>query len=157
MTLARRLPALAIALAAWPAFATGQAAPDLPPPTRQTSPRDSSDTPVAPQAPIRILAPSTACDTPTVRRGGQVDDIYWTNGPDKARVTADEVDHYVDLNLVVKTTGYRPGDCIEATIQADDGEDVATDVRQIVLRGRVNETGYVYFQAPLRRHTMILR
>lgn len=109
------------------------------------------------QAPIRILAPSPPCHVATIRGGGKVEDIYWTNGHDNARVTTDEVDHYVDLNVVVKTTGYRPGDCIEATIQADDGGDVATGTKEIVLRGRVNEIGYVYFEAPMRRHTVILR
>ncbi len=109
------------------------------------------------QAPIRILAPSAPCHAATARGGGKVEEIYWTNGPYNARVTTDEVDHYVDLNVVIKTTGYRPGDCIEATLQAGDGQDVATGTREIVLRGRVNEIGYVFFEAPMRRYTVILR
>lgn len=109
------------------------------------------------QAPIRILAPSAPCDVTTARRSGKVEEIYWTNGPYHARVNTDEVDHYVDLDVVIKTTGYRPGDCIEATIQASDGQDVATQARDIVLRGRVNEIGYVFFKAPMRRYTVILR
>ncbi|CAB3674286.1 hypothetical protein LMG3458_01265 [Achromobacter deleyi] len=107
--------------------------------------------------PIRILAASPACPVTTRRSGGKVDDIYWTQGPYNARVDTDEVDHYVDLNLVVKTSGYHPGDCIEATIQADDGQDVAMETKTIVLRARVNEIGYAFFEAPMRRYTVILR
>ena len=43
---------------------------------------------------------------PTERAGGKVIDIYWTRGPDHGRITGGEVDHYVDLNLVVRTRGY---------------------------------------------------
>ncbi|WP_183002376.1 hypothetical protein [Achromobacter sp. UMC71] len=116
-----------------------------------------SPTPGSAQAPIRILAPSPLCHVTTDRPGGKVEEIYWTNGPDHARVTTDEVDHYVNLNLVIKTSGYHAGDCIEATIQADDGADVAMGAREIVLGGRVNEIGYVFFEAPMRRYTVILR
>lgn len=157
MTLFRHLPALALTLAAWPALAAGQTVSGLPSSASQTSPPDAGDARGSSQGPIRILAASAACGVATVRRGGKVDDLYWTNGPYNARVTTDEVDHYVDLNLVVKTTGYQAGDCIEATIQADDGEDVATGTKKIVLRGRVNEIGYVFFEAPMRRYTVILR
>lgn len=160
MAWVRNLLAVAIALTAYPALAEGQALSDaLPPepPARQIAPQEPGDAVLSPQMPIRILAASPACAVATVRRGGKVEDIYWTNGPYQARVTTNEADHYVDLNLVIRTSGYRRGDCIEARLTADDGEDIAMQAKEIVLRGQANEIGYVFFEAPMRRYTVISR
>ncbi|MGO4400011.1 hypothetical protein [Achromobacter sp. PAB15] len=116
-----------------------------------------ADIAASPPAPIQIYAPSAPCRAKTVRPGAKTIEIYWTNGTDGARVTTDEVDHYVDLNVVVRTTGYRHGDCIEVKFHSSDGEDVAMGEKEIVVRGRVNESGIAYFKEPLRNHTLWLR
>jgi len=127
--------------------ASTQAAPHKPP----------ADIAASPPEPIRIYAPSPACRVQTVRPGAKTVELYWTNGPDGARVTADEVDHYVDLNLVVRTAGYRYGDCIEVKFNSSDGEDVAVGENEIVVRGKVNERGIAYFKEPFRKHTLWLK
>lgn len=115
------------------------------------------NTGVSPHISNAILHSSASCDVATVRRAGKVVEVYWTNGPGNTRVTTDEVDHYADLNIVVKTTGYRRGDCIEARIHTHDGEDVALGTKEIVLRGKVNEHGIAFFNAPMNDFTLILR
>ena len=109
-----------------------------------------------PQKSTSALPDAAACEVATVRRDGKVTDIYWTNGPHKTRVTTDVVDHYVDLNLVVRTVGYENGDCIEVRIKTDDGENVAVGTKEIVLRGRVNENGITHFKEPLKTVTVLL-
>jgi len=124
----------------------------------QADPHEAqADIAASPPEPIRIYAPSPACRVQTVRPGAKTVELYWTNGPDGARVTADEVDHYVDLNLVVRTAGYRYGDCIEVKFNSSDGEDVAVGEKEIVVRGKVNERGIAYFKEPFRNHTLWLR
>ena len=83
---------------------------------------------------------------PTERAGGKVIDIYWTHGPDHGRITSGEVDHYVDLNLVVRTRGYLEGDCVEATVQAADGGDIVEGRKTLLLHGRVDKAGVAYFR-----------
>jgi hypothetical protein len=56
--------------------------------------------------------------------------------------------------IEVRTTGYQPGDCIEATVHSDDGEDVAVGVHTLVLRGRVDGNGAALFRAPLKDLTL---
>jgi hypothetical protein len=94
-----------------------------------------------------------ACDTVSVRPKGKVKRLYWAIGPDNRPVHG-SVDHQVDLNLVVRTAGYEPGDCIEATVHSDDGEDVAVGVHTLVLRGRVDQNGAALFRAPLKDLTL---
>lgn len=130
-----------------------------PPPKQSELPQ--TDQPVnagsSPQQPIRIYAASAPCQAETVRRGGKVVELYWTNGPYGTRVTTNEVDHYVDLNLVVRTAGYQAGDCIKVKIHSDNDEDVAIGAKEIVIRGKVNESGVAYFEEPMRNYTVILR
>jgi hypothetical protein len=123
--------------------------------------RDGGKTAGAGLAPPTAAASETAngdardC-APTERAGGKVIDIYWTHGPDHGRITSGEVDHYVDLNLVVRTRGYLEGDCVEATVQAADGGDIVEGRKTLLLHGRVDKAGVAYFKEPLRRYTLIL-
>lgn len=119
--------------------------------------RDGGKTAGAGLAPPTAAASETANDcAPTKRAGGKVIDIYWTRGPDHGRITGGEVDHYVDLNLVVRTRGYFEGDCVEATVQATDGGDIVEGRKTLTLHGRVDKAGVAYFKEPLRRYTLIL-
>jgi hypothetical protein len=101
----------------------------------------------------QVIEDAPACDTVSVRPQGKVKRLYWAIGPDNRPVHG-SVDHQVDLNLVVRTTGYQPGDCIEATVHSDDGEDVAVGVHTLVLRGRVDGNGAALFRAPLKDLTL---
>ncbi len=92
----------------------------------------------------------------TFRPNGKVEELYWTQGEDNKPVTGNEVDQYVDLNLVVKTTGYQNGDCIEVQLSSDEG-DIAVGIKKIVLRDNVNEDGRLYFKQPLKNFTVIIR
>ena len=67
-----------------------------------------------------------------------------------------EVDHYVDLNVVVRTVNFTPGECIEATVRSDDGGEIAEHIDAIVLRGVVNAEGVAYFKAPLSHYKINL-
>ena len=108
--------------------------------------RDGGRTAGAGLAPPTAAASETAngdardC-APTERAGGKVIDIYWTRGLDHGRITGGEVDHYVDLNLVVRTRGYFEGDCVEATVQATDGGDIVEGRKTLTLHGRVDKAG----------------
>lgn len=101
----------------------------------------------------QAMVDAPACDTVTVRPQGKVKKLYWAMGPENRPVHG-SVDHQVDLNLVVRTAGYEPGDCIEATLHSDDGEDVAEGVHTLVLRGRVDQNGAALFRAPLKDLTL---
>ncbi|MCX8569961.1 hypothetical protein [Aminobacter sp. MET-1] len=104
-----------------------------------------------------IDAPIQAtCDLPTRPPKGTVVDIYWTQGPENKRVVVSEVDHYVDLNLVIETSGYAQGDCVEAKIRADDGQEIVDGLKEIVLRGTVDDAGIAYFREPFRGYTLNL-
>lgn len=92
----------------------------------------------------------------TFRPNGKVEELYWTQGEDNKPVTENEVDHYVDLNLVIKTTGYQNGDCIEVQLSSDEG-DIAAGIKKIVLRDNVNEDGRLYFKQPLKNFIVIIR
>lgn len=108
------------------------------------------------QHPRLDLPAAVTCDVVTTRADGKVTEMYWTNTPDNRPITTDTVDHQVNLNLVVKTTGYKKGDCIEATIGSDDGTDITADKKEIILRGRVHDNGIVFFKEPLRGYTLDL-
>lgn len=130
-------------------------------PTLAESPAiDKSDQDKAeatPGRPGHIDAPiQAACDLPTRPPKGTVVGIYWTQGPENKRVVASEVDHYVDLNLVIETSGYAQGDCVEAKIRADDGQEIVDGFKEIVLRGKVDGAGIAYFREPLRGYTLNL-
>ena len=107
--------------------------------------RDGGKTAGAGLAPPTAAASETAngdardC-APTERAGGKVIDIHWTHGPDHGRITGGEVDHYVDLNLVVRTRGYLEGDCVEATVQTAGG-DIVEGRKTLLLHGRVDKAG----------------
>ncbi|WP_210713170.1 hypothetical protein [Pseudomonas sp. MWU349] len=104
------------------------------------------------------VAVNATCNLPVKPSAGKVVEIYWTQGPENRRVVGREADHYVDLNLIVKTVGYRPGECIEATIQSENAADeIADSVKKIVLRGKVDETGLAYFKTPLKDYTLNLQ
>ena len=54
--------------------------------------------------------------------------------------------------------GYRPGECIEATIQSENAADeIADRIKKIVLRGKVDDTGMAYFKTPLKDYTLNLQ
>jgi hypothetical protein len=101
----------------------------------------------------QAIQDATACDVVTVRPQGKVKKLYWVTGPDNRRVRGG-VDHQVDLNLVIRTAGYEPGDCIEASIRSDTGEDVAVGVHTLVLRGRLDANGAALFRQPLKDLTL---
>lgn len=104
------------------------------------------------------VAVNATCNLPVKPSAGKVVEIYWTQGPENRRVVGREADHYVDLNLIVKTVGYRPGECIEATIQSENAADeIADRIKKIVLRGKVDETGLAYFKTPLKDYTLNLQ
>lgn len=101
----------------------------------------------------QAMVDAPACDTVTVRPEGKVKKLYWAMLPDNRPVRG-SVKHQVDLNLVVRTAGYAPGDCIEATIRSDTGDDVAVGVHTLVLRGRVDANGAALFRQPLKGLTL---
>ena len=104
------------------------------------------------------VAVNATCNLPLKPSAGKVVEIYWTQGPENRRVVGREADHYVDLNLIVRTVGYRPGECIEATIQAEKADDeIADRVKKIVLRGKVDDGGMAYFKTPLKNYTLNLQ
>jgi len=104
------------------------------------------------------VAVNATCNLPVKPSAGKVVEIYWTQGPENRRVVRREADHYVDLNLIVRTVGYRPGECIEATIQSENAADeVADRIKKIVLRGKVDDTGMAYFKTPLKDYTLNLQ
>lgn len=105
--------------------------------------------------PTPEMLPSTGCSKATHRPDGKIVRLRWTRGSNDEPVT-DIADHYVDLNLVVESQGYQPGDCIETTISAEDGGEVAVGQRVITLLGRVDERGVVYFKEPLKDYTLII-
>ncbi|OFL33732.1 hypothetical protein HMPREF3069_05840 [Achromobacter xylosoxidans] len=106
-----------------------------------------------PPAPEKLDSPS--CSKATGRFDGKIVRSRWTRGSNDDPVT-DTAVHYVDLNLIVETQGYQPGDCVETTISAEDGGDVAEGHRVITLLGRVDERGVVYFKEPLKDYTLII-
>jgi hypothetical protein len=162
MKFSHSLWAVALSVMASSTMASSPSAPSQPAATPRAAPQNSlhaapAGIAASSPAPIPIYAPSAPCRATTVRPGAKTVEIYWTNGPDGARVTADEVDHYVGLNVVVRTTGYRHGDCIEVKFHSPDGEDVAMGEKEIVVRGKVNESGIAYFKEPFRNHTLWIR
>ena len=121
-----------------------------------TAAADGRRRPAPPTAAASETANGDARDcAPTERAGGKVIDIYWTHGPDHGRITSGEVDHYVDLNLVVRTRGYLEGDCVEATVQAADGGDIVEAARHCCCMDASTRRGRL-LQEPLRRYTLIL-
>lgn len=96
------------------------------------------------------------CEIPSEKGRGKITEMYFTQGPENKRIFSKETNHYVDINLIVKTAGYKKGDCIHATIHAADGDDIVEGRREIILKGRVNGEGNVYFKEPLRNYTLIL-
>ncbi len=92
----------------------------------------------------------------THKPNGKVEEIYWTQGDDNQRVTTNEVKHYVDLNLVVRTTGYARGDCIKVQLSSNEG-DIAVGISKIILLDRVDEHGAIYFKQPLKNFTLIIQ
>ncbi len=162
MKFSHHLWAVALSVMASSSMATEPSAPGELDAIQRASPQEAphkapAEIAASPPAPIQIYAPSAPCRAKTVRPGAKTIEIYWTNGTDGARVTTDEVDHYVELNVVVRTAGYRHGDCIEVTFHSSDGEDVAMGEKEIVVRGKVNESGIACFKEPLRNHTLWLR
>lgn len=111
------------------------------------------DTPSPPAATAPVVAPSCI---PARRAQGKVLDVYWSQGPDNKRVTGATVNHYVDLNLTVLTSGYLKGDCVDVTIQANDGRDIVEGKTTLTFYGRVDARGVAFFKEPLRNHTLIL-
>ncbi|WP_047303485.1 hypothetical protein [Pseudomonas fluorescens] len=104
------------------------------------------------------VALNATCNLPLKPSAGKVVEIYWTQGPENRRVVGREADHYVDLNLIVRTVGYPPGECIEATIQSEKADDeIADRVKKIVLRGKVDDSGMAYFKTPLKDYTLNLQ
>lgn len=104
------------------------------------------------------VALNATCNLPLKPSAGKVVEIYWTQGPENRRVVGREADHYVDLNLIVRTVGYPPGECIEATIQAEKADDeIADRVKKIVLRGKVDDSGMAYFKTPLKNYILNLQ
>ena len=118
--------------------------------------RDGGKTAGAGLAPPTAAASETANGDARLRahraRRRKVIDIYWTRGPDHGRITGGEVDHYVDLNLVVRTRGYLEGDCVEATVQATDGGDIVEGRKTLTLHGRADKARGRLLQEPLRRY-----
>nr|BFD41183.1 hypothetical protein FFPRI1PSEUD_26820 [Pseudomonas sp. FFPRI_1] len=106
----------------------------------------------------KAIAIQATCNLPRTPSPGKVVEIYWTQGPDDEPVVGGEADHYVDLNLIVRTLGYPSGECIEATIQAEnDADEIVDTIKQIVLRGPVDDQGMAYFKTPLKSYTLNLQ
>ncbi len=147
-----------------PLLCVADTAPIKPQPHPVTLPgKTPGSDPAAPANPARapgatVIAIQASCNLPATPSPGKVVEIYWTQGPDDHRVVGGEADHYVDLNLIVRTQGYKPGECIEATISAEnEGEDIADSISKIVLRGKVNGEGLAYFRTPLKHYTLNLQ
>ena len=112
---------------------------------------------VAPNNPrATVISVRASCQKPPEPSPVRIIEVYWTNGLENERVVSESVNHYVDLNLVVRTADFTPGECIEAVISAEDNGEVADNIQKIVLRGQVNEEGIAYFNTPLKGYTLKL-
>lgn len=91
----------------------------------------------------------------SLRPQGEILGIRWTDGPDDLPVEGTAT-HFVTLNLIVTTAGYRTGDCVKVTVRSEDGSEIAEGVQQITVTGRVDERGIARFKEPLRPYTILL-
>ncbi|WP_412850379.1 hypothetical protein ACL0VS_12035 [Chryseobacterium sp. PMSZPI] len=80
--------------------------------------------------------------------------MYWTYGDEETPLT-DSSKFYVDMNLIVKTEGYKDGESIEVVIKAEDGEPIAEGINELTLTGAVQE-GQVIFKEPLKAYTLTI-
>ncbi|WP_256667663.1 hypothetical protein [Pseudomonas sp. Fl5BN2] len=147
-----------------PLLCIAQTAPVKQQPSPATLPGKTPDRESAASASVaatpgdQAVAVDATCNLPVKPSPGKVVEIYWTQGLENRRVVGREADHYVDLNLIVRTVGFRPGECIEATIRGEnDADEIADTIKKIVLRGKVNDEGIAYFKTPLKDYTLNLQ
>nr|WP_315032609.1 hypothetical protein [uncultured Chryseobacterium sp.] len=83
---------------------------------------------------------------------GKVTEMYWVYGDEDKQIT-DYSRFYVDMNLVVKTEGYKDGESLQVTIKAEDGEPIAEGLNELTLSGTV-QNAKVIFKEPLKAYTL---
>jgi len=83
----------------------------------------------------------------------QVLDISWKYGDEDASLK-DQSKHSADLNLHVKTTGYKAGEVVEITIFYEDGSQVLEDEKEVNYTGVVNAKGLVILKEVFKNKTV---
>jgi hypothetical protein len=77
--------------------------------------------------------------------------MYWTYGDTKL---SDKSKFYVDMNLIVKTENYDPGEQIVIRIKNDDGKPLTDERNELIFSGTVGEDNRVIFEEILKKFTL---
>jgi hypothetical protein len=82
---------------------------------------------------------------------GKITEMYWTYGDTKL---SDKSKFYVDMNLIVKTENYDPGEQIVIRIKNDDGKPLTDERNELIFSGTVGEDNRVIFEEILKKFTL---
>ncbi|ERK16507.1 hypothetical protein L580_0082 [Serratia fonticola AU-P3(3)] len=64
---------------------------------------------------------------------------------------------YSETDLLLKTTGYQQGDCLEVVMEVDDGGDIYEGQKILTVYAMVNAYGIVHFRQPFKEYTLNIR
>jgi hypothetical protein len=78
-------------------------------------------------------------------------EMYWTYGDTKL---SDKSKFYADMNLIVKTENYNPGERIVIRIKNDDGQALTDERNELIFSGAVGEDNMVIFEEILKNFTL---
>ncbi|PAA99226.1 hypothetical protein [Serratia fonticola] len=98
--------------------------------------------------------------TPNFRFASKVKDMGWVDSvylrPLPIKDGNAEARFYSETDLLIITTGYQQGDCLEVVIKAEDGGDVYQDQKELVIYGTVDAAGLVHIIKPFQDYSLII-
>ncbi|MBC3214535.1 hypothetical protein KGP17_13225 [Serratia sp. JSRIV001] len=98
---------------------------------------------------------------PVFRLTGKVDEMVWVNTADLTPLEIKEGNaealFYSETDLLLKTTGYQQGDCLEVVMEVDDGGDIYEGQKILTVYAMVNAHGIVHFRQPFKEYTLNIR
>lgn len=84
-----------------------------------------------------------------------IKEIFWSYGDNFIRLES-ESRHFVDMNLHIKTLNYSTGELVEITIKYDNDDFVSSNLKELKIKGIVNNQGEAIIKNVFQNQTLNL-